>query len=147
MIIEKVTEENFHRAAGVYTVSWRESHRHICSPEFLEKRDCVRYLRQRMDGLYMISDGEPVGVFRMADNIIGDLYIHPAAMGKGYGTACLQFAVSQCDHLYLTVLSSNERAIRLYKKMGFRFTGKDTQLREGLWEREMEYTDKNEEKS
>ena len=34
-------------------------------------------------------------------------------------------------------------AIRFYEKNGFRFTGRDVLLRDGLWEREMEYTEKD----
>ena len=43
--------------------------------------------------------------------------------------------------LRLTVLSDNHAAIGLYEKMNFRFTGNDTLLRDGLWEREMVYTE------
>lgn len=142
MKIECVNEKNFPLATVVYETAWRESHRHICSPDFLKQRDCVGYLRQRTDWLYLISDGEPVGVFCLQGNEISDLYIHPAKTGNGYGTACLRFAMSKRKKLRLTVLSSNDTAIRLYRKLGFRFTGKDIQLRENLLEREMIYTEK-----
>lgn len=141
MKIERVNEETFPQAAAVYEISWRESHRDICSPAFLERRDCAGYLRQRLDGLYMISDGEPVGVFCLRGGEIGDLYIHPDQAGKGYGTACMRFAMAGSRQLRLTVLSSNDNAVGLYKKLGFRFTGNDLQLRDDLWEREMIYTE------
>ena len=143
MKIQIVTEANFSQALAVYTESWRESHREICSPEFLESRDYAGYLRQRMDGLYLVTDGGAVGVFRLADGTLSDLYISPDRMGRGYGTACIRFALEQCRELGLTVLSSNDRAIRLYEKMGFRFTGRDIQLKNGLLEREMRYTEKH----
>lgn len=142
MRIEPVTEESFPLAVAVYAESWRESHRQICSPDFLEKRDCAGYLRRRMEGLYLISDEIPLGVFRVKDGVFSDLYILPGQTGKGYGTACVAFARGMGESLRLTVLSSNERAIRLYEKTGFRFTGHDIPLRDGLWEREMVYTEK-----
>lgn len=142
MRITPVTDETFLQAAEVYTLSWRESHRGICSTEFLDSRDCSAYLRKRMEGLYLISDSIPVGVFRIKDGILSDLYIHPAQMGKGYGSACVEYAQKHNRELRLTVLSSNQRAIRLYEKMSFRFTGQDIPLRNGLWEREMRYTEK-----
>ena len=39
MEIKLVDEEMFPSALEVYTASWRESHRDVCTPEFLENRD------------------------------------------------------------------------------------------------------------
>ena len=38
MIIE-VNETNIGDAAKIYMESWRDSHKDICSPEFIEKHD------------------------------------------------------------------------------------------------------------
>lgn len=141
MKIEPVTEKSLPQAVAVYTVSWKDSHRGICTPEFLKNRDYAGYLRRRMDGLYLISDGGPVGVFCLTEAEFGDLYIAPEKRGRGYGTACLRFAMEKRRRLRLRVLSSNDGAIRLYKTMGFRFTGQDIRLRADLWEREMIYTE------
>lgn len=141
MKIERVTEKSLPQAVAVYTASWQESHRGICSPEFLKNRDYAGYLRRRMDGLYLISDGDPVGVFCLTDVELENLYIAPEKRGSGYGTACLRFAMEKRRKLRLRVLSSNDGAIRLYQTMGFRFTGRDIRLRAGLWEREMLYTE------
>ena len=143
MKIEPVTIQTFTQAARVYALSWRDSHRTVCSSEFLERRDCEGYLRERTQGLYLIRDREPVGVFRLNDGFLSDLYIHPGYAGKGWGSACVAFAKGLYPRLRLTVLSSNENAIRFYEKNGFRFTGRDVLLRDGLWEREMEYTEKD----
>ena len=142
MKIELVREDTFQQAVAVYSASWRESHRDICTPEFLRDRDYAGYLSGKLGGLYLVSDDGPVGVFFMQDGQLGDLYIHPCHEGKGYGTACIQYAQDTSKQLRLTVLSSNYRAIRLYEKLGFRFTGADTLLRERLLEREMLYTEK-----
>ena len=143
MRIEPVTQENFSQAAHVYTVSWQESHKNVCSAAFLQQRDYEGYLKQRIDGLYVICDFVSVGVFRVKDGILSDLYIHPEFAGKGYGSACVEYAKKKSGQLRLTVLSSNERAIRFYEKRDFRFTHNDNLLRNGLWEREMIYTEKN----
>lgn len=141
--IEPVNESNFSEAVRIYTHAWRESHRAVCTPEFLRSRDYAGYLHNRMDGLFLISDSAPVGVFYLRGENFGDLYIHPDHAGRGYGTACVRFAQERCKHLHLTVLSTNKTAIHLYQKMGFRFSGVDTQLRKDLWEREMIYTENN----
>lgn len=142
MEIVLVDRLNFDAALSVYTVSWRDSHRQVCTSEFLENRDYSGYLRSKLGHLYLISDDAPVGVFCLNGEDFGDLYIRPEKQGRGYGTACVQFAIMQSHCLRLTVLSTNTAAIALYKKNGFRFTGNDILLRDGLWEREMEYTEK-----
>ena len=141
MEIVRVNEDNFADALKIYTVSWKESHKRICSPSFMENRDYAGYLRQKMGALWMISDEIPVGVFSLNGDRFGDLYIHPDCQGRGYGTACVHFAKAQSKALHLTVLSNNQTAIALYEKTGFCFTDNDLPLREGLWEREMKYTE------
>lgn len=137
MIIEKINKSNYAQALEVYKASWRESHREICSEEFLERRDYDGYLQSKRDSLYVIADGTIVGVFSLNGITFGDLYIHPKEQGKGYGTACVRFAKVQSDALGLTVLSSNLLAIRLYEREGFKFTGNEIPLKNGIRECEM----------
>ena len=82
-----------------------------------------------------------MGVFRLNGEMLSDLYIRPDRTGQGYGTTCIRYAMGQCETLRLTVLSSNHRAIHLYQKLGFRFTGVDVPLNNQLREREMIYTE------
>ena len=137
MVIKRINESNYEQALGVYRASWRESHRDVCSEEFMERRDYDGYLRSRMDSLYVIADGATVGVFSLNGNTFGDLYIHPQNQGKGYGTACIRYAKAQVESLRLTVLSSNLLAIRLYEREGFQFTGNERPLKNGIRECEM----------
>ena len=139
MDIVRVSDSDFEMAAAVYRTSWQESHRDVCTPEFLEKRDHAGYLRKKLGHLYMICSEVPVGVFCLDGELFSDLYIHPDHQGKGYGTACISFAKSISPYLRLTVLSNNAKAIRLYEKAGFRFTGWDVPLQHGLSEREMAF--------
>ena len=137
MEIIRVSDLDFAMALEVYKKSWQESHREICSPDFLQRRDYAGYLQNKLGSLYLVFDGDPVGVFCLDGENFGDLYIHPSHQSKGYGTACVKYVMKQKNNLRLTVLSTNTEAIRLYQKMGFRFTGNDIPLRDGLCEREM----------
>ena len=139
MEIVRVNADNFAKAVDVYKASWQKSHRDICTPEFLENRDCAGYLQRKLGHLYMVSDGEPVGVFCLDGETFSDLYIHPDQQGKGYGTACVAYAKNLSKRLRLTVLSDNSDAIILYEKMGFCFTGNNRSLRQNLFECEMIY--------
>lgn len=141
--ITPVTENNFFQALAVYRASWAQSHKEICTPAFLETRDYAGYLLKRLDGLYLVEDRIPVGVFYLSGEEFTDLYIRPDFHGRGYGKEAIRFAVSRCNELRLTVLSSNMAAIGLYEKMGFRFTGVDKALKNGLQEREMRYMEKH----
>lgn len=143
MEILLVDQDTFQTALSVYTDSWRASHKNICTQQFLKDRDYEGYLRKKLGQLYLITDAVPVGVFSMEENVLGDLYIHPAYQRKGYGTRAIRFALRKFPQLRLTVLSNNITAIRLYEKMGFRFTGQDVPLRNGLFEREMRYMEKH----
>ncbi len=140
MTIVGVTKENFAQAAEVYEISWRASHEGICTAEFLRRRDCTGYLERKMkagSALYLLFSPEPVGVVSVSDNEIGDLYVLPEKEGRGFGSALLKFAMQRTEKPMLTVLSNNERAIRLYTRFGFITTDRKW-LREGLWELTME---------
>lgn len=143
MIITPVTDKNFDQAVSVYRQAWTDSHVDICTPDFIRNRDYVGYLREKKQGLFLLTDREPVGIIRIYDHVLSDLYVHPHMQGMGYGKALLRIAIEQEQEISLTVLSTNERAIGLYLRNGFQFTGNDTYLREGLWEREMKFTEKN----
>lgn len=140
MTIAPMTATSFPAALEVYRQSWRASHRAVCSEDFLENRDFAGYLA-RQAGMFLICEGDCVGVFQLWNGTLSDLYIHPRYQKMGYGRACVEYAVAHGGHR-LTVLSTNQAAIRLYEKMGFRFTGRDISLKPGLLEREMEYTEK-----
>lgn len=142
MQITPVTKINFTEAVHVYRDSWRESHKDICSIKFLQCRDYETYLQNHLQGMYLLTDPEPVGIVRIFSGALSDLYIHPQKQGRGYGRILVSFATAH-NATRLTVLSSNKQAIALYQKMGFSFTGNEKQLRHDLWELEMKLTEKN----
>ena len=87
--------------------------------------------------LYLLLDGDPVGVVSVWENLIENLYVHPDSQGRGYGTALLEFAAGQCEAPRLWVLNTNHRARRFYEKRGFCPTGRETVLSETLKELEL----------
>jgi ribosomal protein S18 acetylase RimI-like enzyme len=143
MIIELVTDKNIDFAAYIHAESWKESHKSFVSRQALEKRTVERqaeYLRQQInDGkkVYMLTDDIPVGIVSIKDSLIENLYVLPERFRQGYGSKLLNFAISKCtDDPMLTVLNNNS-AIEMYRKFGFKETGRIIPLNENLWEIEM----------
>ena len=72
----------------------------------------------------MLIDGKPVGIVSIHNSLIANLYVLPGEQNKGYGTQLLTFAIGKCtESPSLWVLSTNERAKKLYECNGFHPTG------------------------
>jgi len=143
-MIEQVTEETVLQAAYVHSLSWKASHTALCSPEFVALHTPERqaaYLRGEMKQgkrLFMLTDGEPVGVVTVWDDLIENLYVLPEKQQRGYGTLLLDFAIRQCAGVpTLWVLNTNAVAQRMYQKNGFRETGDTRALNDAVYEIEM----------
>ena len=144
-MIIPVDETNLFQAATIHSISWKESHRAFCTPDFIDQHTPDRqweYLNNKMNTgtkIYLLVDEKPVGIVSVTNSLIEDLYVLPDMQNKGYGTRLLQYAVGQCaDTPTLWVLENNTRAENLYRRMGFKKTGKRNSITDGL--DEIEYT-------
>ena len=82
---------------------------------------------------YMLMDEEPVGIVSVTESLIEDLYILPEKQNMGYGTQLLQYAIDQCNGIpTLWILENNAGAERLYRRLGFKATGKRNTITDGL---------------
>ena len=131
MIIKTVDETTLFQAATIHSISWKESHRAFCTIDFIEKHTPEHqrdYLYNKMSAgtrVYMLEDEEPVGIVSVTDNLIEDLYVLPEKQNKGYGTKLLLYALKQCKGIpTLWILENNVNAERLYRRMGFKKTGR-----------------------
>ena len=147
MSIIPVDKTNIMQAATIHATAWKSSHRAFCTPDFIEKHTPERqleYLQKKINGgtkVCMLADEEPVGIVSVTGSLIEDLYVLPEMQNRGYGTALLQFAVRQCANTpALWILENNTGAERLYRRMGFRETGRRNRIANGLDEIEMHLT-------
>ena len=147
-MIISVNQANLSQAAIIHSVSWKESHRAFCTPEFLELHTPERqreYLNGKMnDGakIYMLVEEEPVGIVSVTHSLIEDLYVLPDRQNMGYGTKLLQYAIDQCtDTPVLWILENNTGAERLYRRMGFVKTGRKNAITGELDEIEFALTE------
>ena len=143
-MILPVTRQNIHQAAVIHSESWKDSHKEICSPEFLaihtpERQK--RYLESAIAKgarLYLLTEERPIGIVSVRGSLIENLYVLPSEQNKGYGTRLLSFAIEQCtDCPTLWILSTNTGAKRLYERNGFLPTGNMVTHSGGLSELEL----------
>lgn len=139
MKIVEVDEHNVKEAGAVHSISWIESHKDVCTEEFLSlhtpERQTEWILSEMQKGstFYMLYDPNPVGIIAVTGSTIGHVYVLPEAQNKGYGTTLLLHAERQCpDTPTLWVRSTNTGAIRLYERNGFVFTGHKHIMRDGI---------------
>lgn len=152
-MIKKVTQENISDAASVYCQSWRESHRDICSNELLLSHDIeyqTHYLESKLKSgwelfaHYTESTANGIVGLDYATGEIGLLYVLPDKWHKGYGLELLDFAVdkmSKSKKPFLIVLNKNKRALQIYEKYGFEYSGKKHALsaERGIYELKYNY--------
>ncbi len=143
-IIPAEDEAALRQAAEVHAVSWQDSHKAFCPPEFVAAHTPERqygYLREKTQNgsrVFLLFAGEaPTGVVTVTENVIADLYVLPEARGRGCGTTLLRYAMSRCTGSpTLWILSNNSGAERLYRRNGFLPTGRVLEHPGGFDERE-----------
>ena len=138
-MITAVDKTNISAAAEVHSVSWRESHRSFCAPDFIALHSPERqreYIAKKMNAgsrFYMLVDGGPVGIVSVTRSLIEDLYVMPEKQGMGYGTELLRFAVRKCEGTpTLWILENNEKAAEFYRRKGFKATGRINAVADGI---------------
>ena len=145
ILIEKVDKSNIKEAAKIHSISWQKSHSDICAADFIQihtperqEQYITNKIRAGSEFYILIVDEKPVGIVSIKENIIEDLYVLPDEQNKGYGSKLLSFAMKKCDEqAVLWILKTNTKAENLYKKFGFRRTGKTHDLGKGLKEIEL----------
>lgn len=143
-IVSVREEADLRQAAGVHSVSWQDSHRSFCSPDFVAAHTPERQYRYLADKaasgsrvFLLLRGNKPIGLVTVTGDLIADLYILPDERNKGYGTVLLQHAMGQCTGSpTLWILENNTGAERLYRRNGFRPTGRVLEHPGSLSERE-----------
>lgn len=144
-MIIAVDNSNLFEAATIHSISWKESHSSFCSPEFVERHTPEHqqiYLSNKLtDGskFYILVEEKPIGIVSVTGNLIADLYVLPDKQNMGYGTKLLRYAIEECTDIpTLWILENNVNAERLYRRIGFKKTGRIHSIADGL--DEIEFT-------
>lgn len=139
------TEEEILGKAFVHWRTWQIAYaglipdRYLSDPAFRER--CEKNARRWTDGILVAKRGDDVigftGFGTAQDDDLGEagevyaLYVLPEYWSRGVGYALMKAAAEALRdkaRISLWVLDGNERAIRFYKRLGFRFDGAEKNL-------------------
>lgn len=80
-----------------------------------------------LDNIYVYDDGIVKATVKIEDigekTKVSEFFVDPFFQGEGIGTEILNNVIEKSKEVFLYVLDKNERAIRFYVKMGFKYTG------------------------
>lgn len=91
-----------------------------------------------LDNIYVYDDGIVKATVKIEDigekTKVSEFFVDPFFQGEGIGTRILNNVIEKSKEVFLYVLDKNERAIRFYVKMGFKYTGeKEEFLNSGFY--------------
>lgn len=91
-----------------------------------------------LDNIYVYDDGIVKATVKIEDigekTKVSEFFVDPFFQGEGIGTKILNTVIGKSKEVFLYVLDKNERAIRFYVKMGFKYTGeKEEFLNSGFY--------------
>ena len=91
-----------------------------------------------LDNIYVYDDGIIKAMVKIEDigekTKISEFFVDPFFQGEGIGTKILNNVIEKSKEVFLYVLDKNERAIRFYVQMGFKYTGeKEEFLNSGFY--------------
>lgn len=91
-----------------------------------------------LDNIYVYDDGIVKATVKIEDigekTKVSEFFVDPFFQGEGIGTKILNTVIGKSKEVFLYVLDTNERAIRFYVKMGFKYTGeKEEFLNSGFY--------------
>lgn len=91
-----------------------------------------------LDNIYVYDDGIVKATVKIEDigekTKVSEFFVDPFFQGEGLGTKILNNVIEKSKEVFLYVLDKNERAIRFYVKMGFKYTGeKEEFLNSGFY--------------
>lgn len=146
-MIETVDESNILEAATVFSISWIESHREICSSEFLSihtpERQSGEIRRLIGEGwaFYIAFSPSPSGIISVRNGEVSTLYVLPTEERKGVGSSLLEHVEKTSGgETFLWCRKDNTKALSFYASRGYRETGRIIERGRGVVEVEMRKT-------
>lgn len=136
MTYTRKTDERTSLRLLPYASLYRDDYRKLYNECYHEMREALgikpfdfiqddSFFGQGMENVYLlIEDGELIGSVALKGNEIDDLLVKKEYQGRGYGRQILIWALENINssNIILHVAEWNERAVSLYKSVGFEIT-------------------------
>lgn len=158
-IVPIQTEDDIRGNAYVHYKSWHETYADLIDAEYLNTftlEKCNKIAYHRKDNVLVAKDGNTVvgfvGYGKARDEMLSDcgeiysIYVLQEFQGQKIGYRLMKEALSMLSDyttVVLWVLKENDRAIRFYEKLGFRFDGTEQELMLGTARTECRMIRKN----
>ena len=126
--IYKASKDEHEEITNVWYSSVRATH-HFISEEYLNYlKPLIRNEYLSNVQLFTLKDAQGVilGFIGVDEDNVEMLFIHPAAIGKGYGKKLLEFAITELRINKVDVNEQNIAAISFYEHMGFKSIGRSS---------------------
>jgi len=131
LTIRRATPADARRIAEVHVASWQVGYKELVPDWYLARQSVDKRQAQwdeilAGDGSTVLVAGEIDGfvAFEPATGEIPVLYVAPAKVGQGVGTALLEAAHDELQgDTALWVFAGNERALRFYARHGYERDG------------------------
>ena len=125
-MIINVSPSNIEEAAEIYSISWIESHKDVCSERFL-KEHTPSYMKRKIEDAiengwkyYIYLSHLPTGIVSFRGNEISALYVLPNMERKGIGGELLSFVENKIESSpFLWCRKENYKAMIFYLKRGY----------------------------
>lgn len=113
-------------AAEIYSISWRDSHKDVCSSAFLSEHT-PSYMKRKIEReiesgweYYISLSPFPSGIVSVKGNEISTLYVLPEMEKKGIGGELISFAEDKAGSpCYLWCRKENTKAMTFYLNRGY----------------------------
>ena len=79
--------------------------------------------KNKLDTIWVYDDGVVKGFIQVEGQEVKKLFVEPVLQGNSIGSTLLEYAMTQLRVVFLWALEKNERAIKFYKRHGFKLTG------------------------
>ena len=145
VVIKKMESEDEINGKGyVHYKSWHETYTGLIDSDYLERQTlekCIATAHRCPDNILVAKDGDKVvgfvgyGAYRddalPACGEVFAIYVLAAYHGQRVGYELMKAAIEKLSaykKVAVWVLKGNERAIRFYKRFGFRFDGTEAEI-------------------
>lgn len=126
--IRPATTEDLSRIAELIIFNYRLNFYPIFRDDYfyfgeLQVSKQMELYKNKLDTIWVYDDGVVKGFIQVEGQEVKKLFVEPVLQGNSIGSALLEYAIIELRAVFLWALEKNERAIKFYKRHGFRLTG------------------------